>query len=168
MMRAPGSSMETLSKRAETVDLVDEEDVAVLQIGENRGQRPLLLERRAGGGADVDPHLVGHDVGERRLAQSRRSRDQDVLDRLVAAARRADQDLEVRLDPFLADELGQAFGSQAPFEFLVFVAFLGGDDPLAHPRSSPLRANVTSCSTEWLPPLPPLALRTASLASAGV
>src|SRR5207249_2325222 len=157
-----------LDRAGEAVDLIDEEDVAVLQVGQDGGEGALVFDRRAGRRADVDAHLVRHDVGERRLPQPGRSRDQNVLDRLVAAARRRDQDLHVRLDAVLTDELGEAPRTQAPFEFFVFAALLGGDDALAHPRSSPFSATVTSCSTEWLPPLPPLALRTASLASAGV
>src|SRR2546425_8583622 len=157
-----------LDRPGQAMDLVDEEDVAVLQVGEDRGERALVLDRRAGRRADVDTHLVRYDVGERRLPQPGRPCDQDVFDRLVAAARRRDQDLQVRLDAILADELGEATRAQAPFEFFVVAALLGGDDALAHPRSSPFRATVTSCSTEWLPPLPPLAFRTASLASAGV
>ena len=127
-----------------------------------------MLDRRAGGGADVDSHLIGHDVGERRLAQAGRPRDQDVLDGLVTTPGCGDQNFQVGFDVFLADELGQPAGAQAPLEFLVFVSLLSRDDAFGHPRSSPLRATVTSCSTEWPPPLPPLALRTASLASAGV
>src|SRR5439155_17304905 len=131
-------------------------------------QRPLVFDRRTGGRADVDSHLIGHDVGERRLPQAGRPGDQDVLDWLVTTPRCGDQDLQVGFDVFLSDELRQPARAQAPLEFLVFVSLLSRDDAFGHPRSSPLRATVTSCSTEWLPPLPPLALRTASLASAGV
>src|SRR5207247_385645 len=157
-----------LDRARQAVDLVDKEDVAILEVGEDGCQRPLVLDRRTGGGADVDLHLIGHDVGQRGLPQARRPGDQDVLDGLVSPSRGADQDLEVGLDVFLPDELGKPARAQAPLEFLVFVPLLSRDNALRHPRSSPLSATVTSCSTEWPPPLPPLALRTASLASAGL
>ena len=41
----------------EPVDLVDEEDVALLQVREDGGHVGLALQRRPGGGDDVDAHL---------------------------------------------------------------------------------------------------------------
>ena len=67
------------------VDLVDEEDVAVVEVGEDRGEVAGPLERRA---ADVmckpDAHLGGDDAGERGLAQPGRAGEQQVVERLAA------------------------------------------------------------------------------------
>ncbi len=150
------------------MDLIDEEDVAVLQVGQHGGERTLVLDCWTRRGPDIDPHLVRHDVRQRGFAQARWSGDHDVLDRLVPAFGRLDQDLQIRLDRLLPDELAQMAGAKAAVELLVLGPFLAGDDAIGHPRSSPLRAIVTSCSTEWLPPLPTVTCRTASFASAGV
>ena len=137
-----------LDRASQPVNLVDKEDVTVLEVGQDRRERALVFDGWPGSGADADPHLVGDDVGQGRLAQAGRARDQDVLDRLAAALRGGDQDLEVGLDRLLPDELGQLTRAQAAIELLVLAALVRGHDPLRHPRSSPLSATVTSCSTE--------------------
>ena len=48
-------------------------------------------------------HLVGDDVGERRLAQPRRPEQQHVVERLAALARRLHEDAQVVDDLPLAD-----------------------------------------------------------------
>ena len=89
------------------MDLVDEQHVARLQVGQERGQVAGALEHRTGGLAQVDAQLGGDDVGERGLAQARRTEDQHVIERLAAAARGADEDLELRLYRRLADVFGE-------------------------------------------------------------
>ncbi len=53
------------------MDLVDEEDIALLQIGQQSGQVARLLDGRAAGDPDLDPHLIGDDPGQGGLAQTR-------------------------------------------------------------------------------------------------
>ena len=60
--------------RVEAVDLVDEEDVALLQVGEQAGDVDLALERRPRRGVHAHAELVGDDAGQRRLAQAGRAR----------------------------------------------------------------------------------------------
>ena len=72
-----------LGGAAEAVDLVDEEDVARLERGEDRGD-VLPLERRPGDRADADAELLADDVREARLAEPRRAGEQDVVERLAA------------------------------------------------------------------------------------
>ena len=69
------------------MDLVDEQHVVRLQVGQQRGQVAGALDHRAGGLAQVDAQLVGDDVRERGLAQARRAEDQHVVERLAALAR---------------------------------------------------------------------------------
>src|SRR3979411_2697410 len=57
-----------LDGAGEAVDLVDEEDVAVLGGRQDRRQVSGPLQHRTGGDAETDPELGGDDVGERRLA----------------------------------------------------------------------------------------------------
>ncbi len=96
-----------LDRRPQAVDLVDEQHLAGLEVGEDGGQVAGPLEHRAGGGADGGAHLVGDDVGQRRLAQARGPEQQHVVERLAALARRLQEDLELVDHPLLADELLQ-------------------------------------------------------------
>jgi hypothetical protein len=89
--------------RAQPMDLVDEQHVAGLQVGQQRGQVAGLLQHRAGGLAQVDLHLVGDDVRQRGLAEPRRAEDQGVVQRLAAAAGGADEDLHLLAHRRLAD-----------------------------------------------------------------
>ena len=74
-----------LDDRREAVDLVDEQHVLRLEVGEQRGEVARALEHRARGLAQVDAELLGDDVRERGLAQARRAEQQHVVERLAAA-----------------------------------------------------------------------------------
>ena len=87
----------------QAVDLVDEEDVPLLQVGQQGGQVPRLFDGRARGDPDLHPHLVGDDAGEGGLAQAGRAVEQDMVHRLAPAAGRLKVDLQVLLDLFLSD-----------------------------------------------------------------
>ena len=63
-----------LHRPAQAVDLVDEEDVALGQVGQDGGQVAGPDQGRAGRDAKAGAHLVGHDPGQRGLAQSRAGR----------------------------------------------------------------------------------------------
>ncbi len=90
--------------------LVDEEDVALLQIGQQGGEVTGLFDGRAAGDADLHPHLVGDDARQRRLAQTRRAVEQDVVHRLAPALGRFEIDFQVLLDLFLSDVVLQMLG----------------------------------------------------------
>jgi hypothetical protein len=61
-----------LDGHLQAVDLVDEQDVARLEVGQDRGEVAGLRDHRAGGHPEADAKLGRHDLGERRLAQARR------------------------------------------------------------------------------------------------
>ena len=107
-----GGIEDLLHRRVEAVDLVDEEDVAVLQVGEQRGEVAGLGDDRAGGGAEADAQLARHDLGERGLAEARRPREQHVVERVAARLGRLDEHLEVGARLLLADELAQQLRPQ--------------------------------------------------------
>ncbi len=94
------------------MDLVDEQHVALFEIGQDRGEVARSLDRRAARGVEVDAQLAGDDVGQRRLAQAGRPVQEHVVGRLVALAGGLEQDLEVLLDRRLADVLGQQARSE--------------------------------------------------------
>ena len=100
------------------MNLVDEQHVARLQIGEQCREIAGPLEHRARGLAQVDAELGGDDVRQRRLAETRRPEDQHVIERLAARARRADEDLQLRLDRRLADVLREAARADGPLDGL--------------------------------------------------
>ena len=66
------------------MDLVDEQDIARLQIGQQGSEIAAALDHRTGGGAKADPHLPGHDLRERRLAEPGRAREEHVIERFAA------------------------------------------------------------------------------------
>ena len=87
------------------MDLVDEEDVALVELVKHGGQVAGPLEGRAGGDVDGDAHLGGDDAGQGGLAQTGRTGEQQVVDGLAAPAGRLEDDRQVLLQLGLADEL---------------------------------------------------------------
>ena len=71
-----------LDRPVEPVDLVDEEHVAGLELGQDRGHVRLAVDRRPGHRRAGRAHLGGDDPGQRRLAEPGRARP-------AARARRA-------------------------------------------------------------------------------
>ena len=115
-----------LDGRVEAVDLVDEEHVALFEIGELRREIAGLGDHRPRGRAEIDPELAGDDLGERRLAEAGRPDEEHVVERVLAGLRRADEDLQVRPRLLLADELGQHLRPQRRIG--VVLAALGGEE----------------------------------------
>ena len=108
-----------LDRAVQAVDLVDEEHVARLERGEDRGDVALALERRAGDLADADAELLADDLRERGLAEAGRAREQDVVERLAARLRRVERDRELLLHALLADEVGERLRAQRAVELLL-------------------------------------------------
>ena len=75
-----------LDDRRQPVDLVDEQHVARLEVGQQRREVARALEHRARRLAQVDAQLVRDDVRQRRLAEARRPEQQHVVERLAALA----------------------------------------------------------------------------------
>ena len=102
-----------LDRPPEPVDLIDEEDAARLQRGEEGGDVGLALQRRAGGLHQRHAHLLGDDVGQRGLAEAGRAGEQHVVERLFAPARGLDEDRQLLGDLLLVDEIGQGAADAA-------------------------------------------------------
>ena len=116
-----------LGGAGEPVDLVDEEDVALLQRGQDRGH-VLPLDGRPGDGADPDAELLADHVGEARLAEAGRAGEQDVVERLAARASRRERDRELLLDPLLADEVVEPLRPERAVELLLVDLQVGGEE----------------------------------------
>ena len=105
--------LEVLHRRVEvfldgllqTVDFVDEQHVACLEVGEQAGEVAGLLDGRAAGALEVRAHRLGEDVGERGLAEAGRAAEQDVVERFAALLGGLHGDLEPLLDLGLAGEV---------------------------------------------------------------
>ena len=103
------------------MDLVDEQDIALLEGGQDRGEIAGSLDRRTARVADVHPELAGDDRGERRLAESGRTVEEDVIRRLSPALRRAQEHGQVRLHLALADVFVQRSRPERALDDLVRV-----------------------------------------------
>ena len=111
-----GRIHDLLDRGLEAVDLIDEQDLLGLEVGQDGRQVPGPLDDRTGRGLDADAQLLGQEIGQARLAQSRRTVEQDVVEVLVALLGRLDEDLEVGLDRVLADEFVEAARPEAVLE----------------------------------------------------
>ena len=95
------------------MDLVDEQHIARLQVGQDGGEVAGALDHRAGGGAEADPELARDDLCQGGLAEARRAMQQHMVERFAPAARRLDEHREVLPACPLADELAQGLRPQA-------------------------------------------------------
>ncbi len=94
------------------MDLVDEQNVARLEVGELGGEIAGLGDHRPRGRAEIDAELARHDLRERRLAETRGADEQHVVERLAARLGRLDEHLEVLARRLLAGEVGQHLRAQ--------------------------------------------------------
>ena len=74
------------------MNLVDEQDVARLEIGELRREIARLGDDRPRGRAEIDAELARDDLRQRRLAEAGRTDEQHMIERLAARLGRFDED----------------------------------------------------------------------------
>ena len=120
-----------LDRGREPVDLVDEQDVAILEIGENGGEVARLGDHRSRRGAKADAELAGDDLGERGLAEPRRAEEQDMVERIAAALGGLDEHAQILARRLLADEFVERLRAQRRVEILG-PAIAGNDAFLLH------------------------------------
>jgi len=94
------------------MDLVDEQDVTLVEGGQDRRQVAGPLDGRPRGVANVDPELAGDDRREGRLAEAGRALQEDVIGRLSPPLRGGQQHRQVRLDLALTDVFVERSRSQ--------------------------------------------------------
>ena len=97
----------------QAVYLVDEEDVTLLEVREYGRKVAGPLDRGSRSRVELRPHLVRHDACKRRLAQSRRTREDDVVKGLVSFLCRLNQDAEVLPHALLPAVVVQRLWSQS-------------------------------------------------------
>ena len=99
--------------RRQAMDLVDEQHVALIELGDQRGELALVLDGRARGEHQIDAELLGQDVRQRGLAEAGRTAEEHVIERLLALRGGLHEHLEVLLDLVLPDEVVEARRAQA-------------------------------------------------------
>ena len=101
-----------LHRRTEAMDFVDEQDVALFEIGQQRREIAGLGDDRARSRAKTDAELARHDLRQRGLAEAGRADEQHMIQRLVTLARGLDEDRKILARLRLADEFGQQLRTQ--------------------------------------------------------
>ena len=76
-----------LDRAVQPVDLIHEENVVLLEPGEDRGHVALALESGAGDAANADAELLADDVGKARLAETGWTHEEHVVERFVSPLR---------------------------------------------------------------------------------
>jgi len=100
----------------QAVNLVDEKNVALLQVGEQRCQVTGAFHNRPGRAFEVDTHFESDDMCQGRFPESWRTAEQDVIDRITAMPCRFDQDTEIFFNLLLANVLIQRSRTQTGFQ----------------------------------------------------
>ena len=112
---------------AETVDFVDEEDVAFLEIGEDAGEVAGALDCWARGDAEICAHFVSDYVCHSGFPETRGAVEENVIQSraVVALFYCVDGEAEIRFHTLLADIVREGQGAERFFELLLFeVSFL--------------------------------------------
>src|ERR1700722_13796640 len=94
-----------LDLAGEAMNLIDEENVALIEVVDEGGEIAGALDRGARGGAEVDAEFARDDMGERGLAESGWAGEEYVVEDLAALARGGDRHTEDFLEPILANEI---------------------------------------------------------------
>ncbi len=103
------------------MDLVDEQHVALVELGQDGGEVAGTLEGGTRRHVQRHAHLRGGDAGQRGLAETGRPGEQQVVDGLATPAGRLDDDAEVLLQLALADELGESARPQSDLDGILAV-----------------------------------------------
>ena len=122
-----GRVQDLLHRAVQAVDLIHEEDVPLIEVGQKRRQVAGLLDGGTGGDADAGPHLLGNDPGEGRFAEARGAMEQNMIQGLVPSLGRLDEDGELFPCPLLADILRKGLGPEGGFLGVLRQESLGHD-----------------------------------------
>src|ERR1700737_3042923 len=142
-----------LGRRRQAVDLVDEEHLAGCELAEHGDKIGGALNHRACGGMEVDAHLAGDDLRERRFSEPGGTKEKDVVERFTAALRSLDKDAQVVAQLMLTDEFIEDGGSHRAFGSVLF-GLLRGDNTwsdVVHRASSSRPALISTSAPASLP-----------------
>ncbi len=97
-----------LDHRVYTVDLVNKQDIAPFQGGEEGCNISGFFEYRAGGSPDLRTHFMSDDMGKGCLSKTRRPGEQDVIQGFTPLLCCPDGDLQGFFDLYLPDKFFQS------------------------------------------------------------
>ena len=126
------------------MNLVDEQDVAILEVGQQRGQIARLGDDRPGRRAKAHAHFARDDLRERRLAQPRRAEKQHMVERIAPRLRRLDEHAQIVARRLLTDEFVERFGAQRRVDILRLAGGRGEGTGVVHLVS--FRVPCRSCA----------------------
>ncbi len=110
------------------VDLVEEEDLALAEVGEDGGEVALDLEGGAAGLLEAYVEFVGDDGGEGGFAQAGRAEEEDVVEGFTAGFGGLEGDFKLLLGFGLADEFAEPARAELELEILLFLGAGGADE----------------------------------------
>src|SRR6516165_8127180 len=94
------------------MDLVDEQHVARLEVGEDGREIAGALDHRPGSGAKAHTQFPGDDLCERRFAEAGWAMKKHMIKGFSPRLRRLDEDCEILAAGFLADKLRERLRAQ--------------------------------------------------------
>ena len=123
-----GEVQHFLGSAREAVDLVDEEDVALLKARQNRGEVASVLDRGTRRQAQRRSHLGRDDHRKRRLTKSGRACEENMIGAGRTHARGVEHELQLASHDALADELRELLRAQRGLCGTLELPGIGGDD----------------------------------------
>jgi len=110
------------------VDFIDKEDIVAVKVGQQGGEVAGALDGRAGGRLDIGADLVGDDMGQACLAETRRPVEQDMVECITARRGGGDGYFQVFLRPVLPGKIGEAPGPETGIQRCVLGTRLTGNN----------------------------------------
>ena len=99
---------------------INNQHIALLQIGEQRHKVALLLNRRSARHPNIHAHFMRNNIRQRRLTKPGRPIKQHMIQRLLPQLRRININLQALLRLALSDILIQRIRPQTPLPLRIF------------------------------------------------
>src|SRR6185369_16892497 len=118
-------------RRLQPMNFVDEKNLSVAKVGQDRRQFTLDLQCRTRCLLEGNAQFVRDDVCKSRLTQARRSVKQNVVQRFSARAGSLNGDGQVLFDLGLSDNLRESLRPQLQFKRRIILNRRGGNHAIA-------------------------------------
>ncbi len=118
-----------LHHRREAMNFINEQNVALFQIGEQCREIARFRDHRARRGAKADAHFARHDLRQSCFAKAGRADEQHMIERLIPLLRRLDEHREIGARLFLPDKIVERLRTQRGIRVIALMAFGGEEAP---------------------------------------